>query len=145
MWKTALLSLCLLGSAFAAEKLSAPQLIDLAKSNGPALRDAINSTFDAKDLKEGTAWSGHGPVFFFAIESASQPSLFIDTTPVPPMQHLADSNLWFAPAHIEPVGRLHSFHYLVNGEKFGGRLDLPAFTPQTLSSSSTGSSLRQAF
>ena len=26
-------------------------------------------------------------------------------------------------------GKLHSFHYLVNGATFGGRLDLPAFGP----------------
>ena len=45
------------------------------------------------------------------------------------MQHLAGSDLWYASAHIEPVGRLHSFHYLINGQKFGGRLDLPAFGP----------------
>ncbi len=45
------------------------------------------------------------------------------------MQQLAGSDLWYAAAHIEPVGRLHSFHYLVNGAKFGGKLDLPAFGP----------------
>jgi hypothetical protein len=39
---------------FAAEKLTAPQLIELAKSNSPALRDAITATFDPKELKEGT-------------------------------------------------------------------------------------------
>ncbi len=27
------------------------------------------------------------------------------------------------------MGKLHSFHYLINGSKFGGRLDLPAFSP----------------
>ncbi len=32
-------------------------------------------------------------------------------------------------AQIEPVGRLHSFHYMINGTAFGGKLDLPAFGP----------------
>lgn len=27
------------------------------------------------------------------------------------------------------LSRLHEFHYIVAGEKFGGRLDLPAFGP----------------
>jgi enterochelin esterase-like enzyme len=45
------------------------------------------------------------------------------------MQNLPGSSLWYAPAHIEPVGKLHSFHYLVQGAKFGGHLDLPAFSP----------------
>jgi enterochelin esterase-like enzyme len=126
MWKYALL-ICLVVPAAAAEKMTAPQLIDLAKSNRAALPDAITNSFDAKDLKEGTAWAGRGPDFFFATQSPSQPSLFIDGAPGPQMQPLPGSDLWYAVAHIEPVGRLHSFHYLVNGAKFGGKLDLPAF------------------
>ncbi len=43
------------------EKSTAPQLIELAKSNSPQLRDAIVATFDAKDLKEGKAFIGQGP------------------------------------------------------------------------------------
>ncbi|MGA9813355.1 MAG: alpha/beta hydrolase-fold protein [Terriglobales bacterium] len=127
MWKRALLLLCFITPAIAAEKMSAPQLIDLAKANSASLREAITSTFDAKDLKEGTAWTGHGPDFFFATEASSQPSLLIDEAPGPPMQHLAASDLWYAAARIEPVGRLHSFHYMINGVAFGGKLDLPAF------------------
>ncbi len=129
MWRLWVLSICLLASAFAAEKKSAPQLIDLAKSNNAGLRDAITASFDAKDLTEGTAWAGRGPDFFFAVQSPSQPSLVIDGASGPSMQHLTGSDFWYAPAHIEPLGRLHSFHYLVNGQKFGGRLDLPAFGP----------------
>jgi len=134
MWRIVLLSVCLLAPAFAAEKRSAPQLIDLANAHSASLREAITASFDAKDLKEGTGWAGRGPDFFFATEAASQPSLVIDGTPGPQMQHLAgadsaSSNLWYAIAHIEPVGRLHSFYHLINSAKFGGRLDLPAFGP----------------
>src|SRR5450432_314834 len=129
MWKLILLSLCLVSSAYSAEKLSAPQLINLAKSNNGGLRDAIAASFDAKELKDGTAWAGHGPDFFFATEATAQPLLVIDETPGPQMQHLSGSDLWYAAARIEQVGRLHSFHYLVNGAKIGGRLDLPAFGP----------------
>ncbi|HYK35849.1 alpha/beta hydrolase [Alloacidobacterium sp.] len=129
MWKSAVLPFCLVISAFAADKLSAPQLIDLAKANSPLLRDAIQSTFEAKDLQEGTAWAGHGPDFFFAVEAPSQPSLIVDADAAAQMKHLSDSDLWYATAHIEPVGTLHSFHYIVNGAPFGGKLDLPAFSP----------------
>ena len=115
--------------AFAADKLSATKLIDLAKSKGTALRDAITVSFADKDLKEGTAWAGHGPDFFFVTEAAARPSLFIDGAAGPPMQKVADSNLWYAAAHVEPVGRLHAFYYQVNGAKFGGRLDMPVFGP----------------
>src|SRR5262249_35288759 len=112
-----------------AQKSNALQLIELAKSPGPALRDAINATFDAKDLQEGTAWSGHGPDFFFATHAATRPQLFIDTNPGTEMRALSGTDLWFAAARIEATGKLHSFHYVVNGAKFGGKLDMPAFTP----------------
>src|SRR5882762_11407071 len=96
MWRLALLSLCLFAPALAAEKRSALQLIDLAKSNGADLRDAITASFDAKDLKEGTAWAGHGTDFFFATEAASEPTLVIDGGSGPPMQRLTGSDLWYA-------------------------------------------------
>ena len=124
-----LFSFCLISSAFAAEKRSALQLIDLAKSNIGGLGEAITGTFEAKDLNEGTAWVGHGPDFFFALHAPSQPSLVIDGASGPQMQHVTNSDLWYASARIEAVGRLHAFHYLVNGQKLGGRLDLPAFGP----------------
>ena len=129
MWKLALLLVCFASMAPAAEKMSATQLIELAKSKSPNLRTAITDSFDAKDLKEGTAWSGHGSDFFFATQASSQPSLLIDDAPGPQMQSLAGSDLWYAAAHIEPVGKLHSFHYMVNGAPFGGKLDVPAFGP----------------
>src|SRR5271163_1820386 len=122
MWKSVLLTLCLTLPAVAQQKLSAPQLIDLAKSHSPTLETAIIATFDAKDLKEGTAWAGHGPDFFFATKSDSQPSLVIDDAAGTPMQRIAGSDLWYGIARIDPVGTLHAFHYLVSGAPFGGRL-----------------------
>ena len=117
------------GIACTAEKSNATQLIALAKSNNPQLRDAITATFEAKDLKEGTAWAGRGPDFFFVLEATAKPQLLIDGEAGPPMQQLTGSNSWYAAARIEQLGKLHSFHYLVNGAKFGGKLDVPAFTP----------------
>jgi enterochelin esterase-like enzyme len=122
------LALCLFSAVLAAEKSTAPQLIELAKSPGSALREAIVATFDAKDLQEGTAWAGHGPDFFFATKASAKPQLLIDGVPGPEMHSLAGTDLWFAAAKIEAVGKLHAFHYLVNGAKFGGKLDVPAFT-----------------
>ena len=131
MRKLVLLALSLTLPAVAQQKLSAPQLIDLASAHSPTLPQAITSTFDAKDLKEGTAWASHGPDFFFATEAPAQPTLVIDDAPATgtQMQPLTGSNLWYGVAHVEPIGTLHSFHYLVNGALFGGRLDLPAFGP----------------
>ena len=127
-----IVALTLSGVSFAAqaaavEKASAVQLIEMAKANSPALRGAIVATLDAKELKEGTAWVASGPEFFFASEATAKPELFIDEAAGPQMQNISGSDIWYATAHIEPVGRLHSFHYVVAGAHIGGRLDLPVF------------------
>lgn len=116
-------------SPSAAQKSSVTQLIELANSPGPVLLDAITATFDTKDLQEGTAWLGHGPDFFFATHAASKPQLIIDAAAGLEMHRIPSTDLWFAASKIEPLGKLHSFHYLINNEKFGGKLDVPAFTP----------------
>jgi hypothetical protein len=113
--------------AAAAEKVGAVQLIEMARANRPGLRDAIVATLDANELKEGTAWIAQGPEFFFATEAAVKPEILIDGVAGPQMHNITGSELWYATAHIEPVGRLHSFYYVVGGAHFGGRLDLPAF------------------
>jgi enterochelin esterase-like enzyme len=127
----ALLFLAFTTSAGAAEKSTAPQLIALAASQSPALQDAILSTFEPPDISKGIAWTGRGPDFFFAVQASTKPALFIDDTPGPQMHQLNKSDLWYASAHIEPLGKLHCFHYVVEGLKFGGRLDLPTFTPDS--------------
>jgi hypothetical protein len=42
----------------------------------------------------------------------------------------AGTNLWFHVAQLG-VGTSHRFHYLVNGTKFGGSVDVPAYTQQS--------------
>lgn len=116
-------------NARATEKMTAEQLISMAKANDPKLPDAIAATFDEKNLKAGTAYVSHGPDFFFAVEAPTAPGLLIDDRGDTLMQSLKDGTLWYAATTIEPVGRLHSYHYVVNGVNFGGTLDLPAYGP----------------
>jgi enterochelin esterase-like enzyme len=124
-----LLFIVLINSAFSAEKMTAPQLIELSRSKRAALSRAITTTFDAEELKAGSAWVGYGSDFFFTVETTSKPLLFIDGAPGPEMQHVDGTDLWYAKAQIPQLGSLHSFHYVVNGVKFGGSLDVPAFGP----------------
>jgi enterochelin esterase-like enzyme len=128
---TALLLAVLATANLTAQKMTAPQLITLAQSHSPALQDAINATFTPQELKEGTAWVGQGHDFFFALQSATPPQLFIDRAPGPSMQSLGATGQWYAVARIEALSVLHSFDYQVSGTKFGGRLDLPAFGPDS--------------
>jgi enterochelin esterase-like enzyme len=130
--KKMVLSMLVLISAVsmaAAQKLGAPELIALANGHSSELRAAIEASMEAKNLKEGSAWIARGPEFFFALEAATEPTLMIDDAPGPPMAKIKGTQLWYAVAHIAPVSRLHEFHYVIAGAKYGGRLDLPAFGP----------------
>jgi enterochelin esterase-like enzyme len=126
LWMAWMFPLLICLPALGAEKKSVEQLTALAKSHDSHLAEAIRATFDEKGLKEGTAWVGHSTDFFFSLETTSQPVLIIDDGAGPQMMRLT-GNLWYAPTHIEPVGRLHSFHYVIQGANFGGRLDLPVY------------------
>src|SRR6476660_6051056 len=99
-------------SAGTASKKSVNQLIELARSNSPDLREAIRSSFDPKQLAAGTAWLEHGHDFFFATEAAATPELFIDGRRGPVM-HPAGASLWYAAPRIEGLGKPHSFSYQV--------------------------------
>ena len=129
MRNTALLCLFTVASALPAEKMTAPQLSELARANAPGLRDALTATFNARELKAGTAWIGRGPDFFFAIDSSAEPKLFVDDMAGPRMRKASGSSVWYAATKIPQVGRLHAFYYEVEGKRFGGRLDVPAFGP----------------
>ena len=128
---TVLLLALLAWSSLIAQKMTAPQLIALANAHSPALQDAITATFTPQELQEGTAWVGKGHDFFFALRSTATPELFIDGVAGPQMQPLSTSGQWYAVAQIPELGVLHSFYYQLAGTKFGGRLDLPAFGPDS--------------
>jgi enterochelin esterase-like enzyme len=128
-WVLFLIAVGIAPFAWSAEKLTAAQLVELAKAQDSGLRAGIEAAFDAKKLESGTAWAGHGSQFFFAVESDDAPSLVIDDLAAKPLEAMPGTHLWYAIADVEPMGRLHQFHYLVNGEKFGGSLDMPAFGP----------------
>jgi enterochelin esterase family protein len=115
--------------AAAAPKHTAAQLIEMAKAEDPGLAAAIAATFPDKALKSGTAWIGQGPDQFFAVESASPPSIVIDGAAPSPMRRAGQGTLWYHTAHILPAGTAHSFHYVINGEVFGGSPNLAVFGP----------------
>src|ERR1700748_1592557 len=108
MWKAFLLSFALLGFAaqsFSAQSASAiysaTQLAALASTNPAGLKSAITASFTAKELQEGTAWSGRGPDFFFAVEAKARPALYVDGAAGPQMQAVpSGDSLWYASAKI---------------------------------------------
>jgi hypothetical protein len=106
---------------------SAVTLGQLADSHSPILLESIERAFPEKAVELGRVWIGEGHDFFFAVRVASKPTLFIDDTAGPEMQNVSGTNLWYAHARIEKPGALHSFYYRVDGKKFGGSVNLPAF------------------
>ena len=124
-----ILALALPITAFGQQKLTAPGLLALAEANSPTLPEAIRATFTPRDLHDGTASASRGPDFFFALESPTPPTLVLDEATTIPTHTIPNTNLYYATAHNVPTAQLHSFHYLVDGKPFGGRLDLPAFGP----------------
>jgi enterochelin esterase-like enzyme len=126
---------CLLLPSFmlaGAEKMPTKDLIDLAlhKPSSSELHSALTTSVREADLKAGTAaLSDHGQGLF-AVESSRRPELFIDETRSSPMEQISGSDLWFAAVPLKP-GRGHSFYYLIDGKRFGGKADVPSFGPES--------------
>jgi enterochelin esterase family protein len=126
------LTFLMTASAFAGEDFSPRTLANLAKDlASPRFREALVAALHDTEIKKGTAWLGEGPEFVWAVENEGQPTLFVDGKLGPAMLRVPNSNLWYAFGQVAPLGKLHYFHYLIGGQKFGGLTDLPAFTPNS--------------
>ena len=81
------------------------------------------------DVKKGVAVVSDGPDFLFAIESAKQPTLYIDGQPAGHMQR-SGHDRWTYNGKLK-TGISHAFYYMVDGQKVGGKTDVPAFGPDS--------------
>jgi len=108
------------------------ELIDLARRTpgSSEFRAALLKTFAEGDLKAGTAIAGLGADFLWAIESAAPPTLFVDDAEGPAMSPITGTELWFGLGRMR-TGTAHSFFYTVQGVRFGGRTDVPAYGPDS--------------
>ena len=118
----------------AAPKLSAPELIALAKRDPQSaqFREALSATLTDKAIDSGTAALGEGLDFIWAVKCASEPLLLIDDNPGPKMRRVEGSDLWYATGAMD-TGLSHSFAYKINGAKFGGRNDVAVYGPDSYS------------
>lgn len=131
MKRVLILIACILCSrhAFAADRLSAEQMIAFAASGQSGLERAVRASFPDDGLKTGRAFLFHGGDFFFAVESDTTPSLVIDNDAPRTMTRISGTNIWYAAVTGLKVSFDHMFHYLADGKSFGGALDLPALGP----------------
>jgi enterochelin esterase family protein len=114
---------------YAMERAAMDQLLAMARSrsDAPEFRDALVKRLGEAPIKAGEAFDSNGPDFVWAVEAAAQPTLVVDDQPAGAMRRIAGTNLWFHTGQLR-VGTSHRFHYLVNGAKFGGSVDVPAYT-----------------
>ena len=116
-------------TAGAADKVPIPGLLQLARSapHSPAFREALVATLGQAEIRKGVAFAGEGPDFLWAVESEKAPTLYVDDQPAPgKMRRVNSSQVWFQLGTLQ-TGASHRFHYLVDGARFGGRNDVPAF------------------
>ena len=92
----------------------------------PAFSEALTAAVAKGSLEKGEAWVGRGPDFLFAVKSDAAPSISIDEGPMVKMKKAG--GLWVHRVTLK-TGTIHRFAYEVNGAPFGGKNDVPAYTP----------------
>ncbi len=102
--------------------LSLASLAALAQKSPQELVAAMNPA----DVKKGVAFHTQGPAAFFAVESATEPLLRIDDAPAGRMERLPGAPVWTYSTELRQ-GTSHSFHYLIDGKRYGGRQDVPVY------------------
>jgi enterochelin esterase-like enzyme len=111
--------------AMAAPKSTAPELMRMSKTRSAQFREALVASLGDEAIKKGTAFLGEGADFIWAVEAPSAPTLYIDRAPAGAMTKLS-GNLWYHTGQLK-TGTSHAFYYMVNGERFGGSYDVPAY------------------
>jgi enterochelin esterase-like enzyme len=114
------------------ERAAMDQLLALARKSpdSPEFREMLVKHLGDAQIKSGEAYNSNGPDFIWAVESAVRPSMILDDQSAGQMRRIGGTNLWFHTAQLR-VGTSHRFHYLINGAKFGGSVDVPAYTPDS--------------
>jgi len=124
-----LAAVCLSAPAYALERTAMDQLLAASRTpDSPAFHEMLAKAMTAEELKSGVAFNSNGPDFVFAVQTAKQPTIVIDDQPAGPMKRAGD--LWFYTGKLA-IGTAHRFHYMIDGAKFGGSYDVPAYTPDS--------------
>jgi enterochelin esterase family protein len=100
------------------------------KPNSEEFEQALKSSLNAQKIQKGTAYLGEGPDFFFALEAAKPPELYVDDDKVTTLKRAGKSMIWYTQASLE-TGRSHSFYYMVGDAKVGGSTDVPCYGPES--------------
>jgi enterochelin esterase-like enzyme len=119
------MKLTVIALSLAATLAAQPDVFKLSPGSA-AFTEALTAAVPKGSLEKGEAWIGHGGDFIFALKSSGAPSISVDEAPAVKMKKAGD--LWVHRATLK-TGTIHRFVYEVNGQPFGGKNDVPAFTP----------------
>ncbi len=117
-------------TGYGMERAAMDQLLTLSRTrpDSPEFREALLKHLGEAPIKSGEAYNSNGPDFVWAVEAATQPAIVVDDQPIGAMRRIAGTNLWFHTGQLR-VGTSHRFHYLIDGKRFGGSYDVPAYGP----------------
>lgn len=120
----------LAATAAAADRVNIAEFVRLSTSSEHgAFRNALMASLTPKKIKDGTAVLGDGPYFIWAVEADKMPLLYIDRHSVGPMARV-DGNLWYHIGQLQ-TDTGHEFYYMIDGARFGGSVNLPAYGPDS--------------
>ena len=123
-----LLSVMILAQLCAAQKVSTPDLLQMARLRAPGLEQALRDTLGADNIEKGTAAAGEMGDFVFAIASEKGPALQIDGAP--PIAAFQAGSLWVVQTRLN-MGTAYKYTWLADGKPIGGANNLPAFEPDS--------------
>ena len=111
------------------DRAAMDRLLALARSqpDSAAFREVLVKSLGEPEIQKGEAFQSNGRDFVFAVANAKAPALIVDDKPAGSMRRIAGSDLWFFTGQLA-AGISHRFHYLIDGAKFGGSYDVPAYT-----------------
>jgi enterochelin esterase family protein len=126
--KSALIFLVLSAPWALAQKPEPEALLQLAKKPQSAeFLKALEASFTPQQLEKGEAYATWREDGLFAVKAAAAPKIVIDDAVTMATQKAGA--YFVATAKLKPYTS-HTFHYLVDGKRFGGRLDVSAFGPE---------------
>ena len=105
---------CLFLLAAAVLRPQQPNIEEIVKAMNPG------------EIQKGLAVWSQGPDVVFAVEADKEPLLRIDGEPAGRMEKLAGRNVWTYSTRLRQ-GTSHAFYYVIGGQRFGGRQDVPVY------------------
>jgi len=111
-----------------AQKVSNATLVEMAKQKAPGLEQALRDTLGGDALQKGTAFAVDHADLLAAISTSSRPLIQIDQ--LPPAAATKDGGLWVYQGALR-AGTSHRFNWILDGQPFGGALNIAAFGPDS--------------